>query len=127
VVLALASIVPEVAAVVGILAAGQAVLGHPLAQNDFGDTEADGVAGPLGLVIIVLLAIATVLLIRNMNRRLRRLPDRFDKAQESGRGLPLGQVSRQDHSHVDQPDRSGAVGDDSGGGHRQASVDEHHH
>ena len=31
----------------------------------------------MGLFIIALLAIATVLLIRNMNARLRRLPDRF--------------------------------------------------
>lgn len=48
-----------------------------LADNDFGDDLGDGVAGPIGLLIIVLLVIATVLLIRNMNARLRRLPDRF--------------------------------------------------
>jgi hypothetical protein len=47
------------------------------AQNNFGDTASDGLAGPMGLLIIVLLAIATVLLIRNMNSRLRRLPERF--------------------------------------------------
>lgn len=47
------------------------------AQNNFGDTTSDGLAGPMGLLIIVLLAIATVLLIRNMNSRLRRLPERF--------------------------------------------------
>jgi len=41
------------------------------------DNLGDGLAGPMGLLIIVLLAIATVLLIRNMNSRLRRLPDRF--------------------------------------------------
>ena len=48
-----------------------------LAQNNFGDTMSDGLAGPMGLLIIVLLAIATVFLIRNMNSRLRRLPDKF--------------------------------------------------
>lgn len=48
-----------------------------LAQNNFGDTRAGGLAGPMGLFIVVLLAIATVLLIRNMNTRIRRLPDRF--------------------------------------------------
>ncbi len=48
-----------------------------LAQNNFGDTVPDGVAGPLGLFIILLLAVATVLLIRNMNSRLRRLPESF--------------------------------------------------
>lgn len=49
----------------------------PLAENNFGDTRTGGLSGPMGLFIIVLLAIATVLLIRNMNKRLRRLPDRF--------------------------------------------------
>ena len=48
-----------------------------LAVNNFGDTREGGLAGPMGLFIIVLLAIGTVLLIRNMNSRLRRLPDRF--------------------------------------------------
>jgi hypothetical protein len=48
-----------------------------VAANNFGDTMSDGLAGPMGLLIVVLLAIATVLLIRNMNKRLRRLPDRF--------------------------------------------------
>jgi hypothetical protein len=52
-------------------------MGTVLAQNSFGDTQPDGVAGPLGLLIIVLLAIATVLLIRNMNKRLKRLPAEF--------------------------------------------------
>jgi hypothetical protein len=50
-----------------------------LAVNNFGDTREGGLAGPMGLLIIVLLAIGTVLLIRNMNSRLRRLPDRFPR------------------------------------------------
>ena len=49
----------------------------PPTHNNFGDTMSDGIAGPLALLIIVLLAIATALLIRNMNMRLRRLPERF--------------------------------------------------
>jgi hypothetical protein len=48
-----------------------------LAQNYFGDTRSGGLAGPMGLFLILLMAIATVLLIRNMNSRLRRLPERF--------------------------------------------------
>jgi hypothetical protein len=48
-----------------------------LATNNFGDTEDGSLAGPLGLVIILLLAIGTFLLIRNMNSRLKRLPERF--------------------------------------------------
>jgi hypothetical protein len=45
--------------------------------NNFGDTRGGALAGPLGLLIIALLSIATVLLIRNMNKRLRRLPQSF--------------------------------------------------
>ena len=48
-----------------------------IAENNFGDTRSGSLAGPIGLFIILLLALATVLLIRNMNARLRRLPDRF--------------------------------------------------
>ena len=48
-----------------------------LAENNFGDTLGGAVAGPTGFVIILLLVIGTVLLIRNMNSRLRRLPERF--------------------------------------------------
>jgi len=50
-----------------------------LAENNFGDTRAGGLAGPTGLVIILLLIIGTIFLIRNMNARLRRLPDRFEQ------------------------------------------------
>ena len=35
-------------------------------------------AGPLGFLVVVLIAVATVLLIRNMNARLRRMPRSFD-------------------------------------------------
>jgi hypothetical protein len=112
-----------------VLAAGSAVVGAvssvqalspvralPLAKNNFGDTEAGGMAGPLGLVVIILLAIATVLLIRNMNRRLRRLPSRFDDGSTSDEPLPLDEVSGQDHtgedhSGGDHPEQSEAAGD----------------
>ena len=48
-----------------------------LAENNFGDTRTGGLAGPMGMFLIILLAIITVLLIRNMNSRLRRLPTSF--------------------------------------------------
>ncbi|WP_433052058.1 hypothetical protein [Dactylosporangium sp. CS-033363] len=48
-----------------------------LAENNFGDTRSGGLAGPMGLLIIVLLGIATVFLIRNMTMRIRRLPAEF--------------------------------------------------
>ena len=69
-----------------------------LAQNNFGDTRVGGLAGPLGLLIIVLLAIATVLLIRNMNARLRRLPERFPDQQGVGEA---GTADRTDGGPVD--------------------------
>ncbi|WP_375790629.1 hypothetical protein [Actinoplanes lutulentus] len=47
------------------------------AVNNFGDTRSGGLAGPMGLFLIVLMCVATVLLIRNMNKRIRRLPDSF--------------------------------------------------
>jgi hypothetical protein len=56
------------------------------AQNNFGDTRTGGLAGPLGLLIVLLMGIATVLLIRNMNARLRRLPDRFPEPDERASG-----------------------------------------
>jgi len=48
-----------------------------LAENNFGDTRSGGLAGPMGLFIIVLMAIATVFLIRNMTARIKRLPAEF--------------------------------------------------
>ncbi|MFY1636063.1 hypothetical protein ACN27F_22770 [Solwaraspora sp. WMMB335] len=64
---------------VHVLAVGHApVADLVLATNNFGDTRNGGLAGPMGLFLLLLLAAATVFLIRNMNTRLRRLPDRFD-------------------------------------------------
>ena len=40
-------------------------------------------AGPVGLLLVVLLGLSLVLLIRNMDRRLKRLPRHFP---EDGRG-----------------------------------------
>lgn len=54
-----------------------------LAVNNFGDTREGGLAGPMGLLLIILLGTATVLLIRNMNGRLKRLPERFPGNDEN--------------------------------------------
>lgn len=67
-------------------AAGQLSLPDVLAQNNFGDTRSGGLAGPLGLFIVVLLAIAMVLLVRNMNARLKRLPKQFPPPSDSTHG-----------------------------------------
>ncbi|MHA7648425.1 hypothetical protein ACX9NE_02820 [Mycobacterium sp. ML4] len=38
-----------------------------------------GKASPLGLVVVVLLVVATVFLVRSMNRQLRKVPESFDR------------------------------------------------
>jgi hypothetical protein len=62
------------------------LLADNVAQNNFGDTRSGGLAGPMGLFVIVVLVIGTVLLIRNMNSRLRRLPDHFTSTDTAGTG-----------------------------------------
>ena len=54
-------------------------------------------AGPLGLLVVVLMGVATVLLIRNMNGRLKRLPRAFPAADEPG-ATPETTVRGQDGS-----------------------------
>ncbi len=39
-------------------------------------------AGPLGFLVVLLLGVATVLLIRNMNARIKRLPDSFESTDD---------------------------------------------
>ncbi|MFD6562832.1 hypothetical protein [Micromonospora profundi] len=73
-----------------------------LAENNFGDTRTGGLAGPMGLFLILLLATATILLIRNMNARLRRLPDRFPQQTRST------DPTRADATVVDPTDGTGA-------------------
>jgi hypothetical protein len=57
-----------------------------LAQNPAppGRGEEFGKASPIGLVVIVLLGLATVALVRSMTKRLRRLPASFDPPPEEG-------------------------------------------
>ena len=63
------------------------------AVNNFGDTRSGGLAGPMGLFIIVLMAISTVLLIRNMNKRLRRLPDSFPDPAATQRAAEIARLN----------------------------------
>lgn len=51
-------------------------------------TDQSGQAGPLGLLVIVLLAVATGLLIRSMSRHLRRIPPTFERTAEPGQEPP---------------------------------------
>ena len=51
-----------------------------LADEAPSDTGPDfGKASPFGLLIVVLLLIGTFLLVRSMNRHLKRLPESFDR------------------------------------------------
>ena len=73
----------------------------------FGDNLGDGVAGPVGLLIIVLLAVATALLIRNMNKHLKRLPESFPDPRAAARAADQGEAA--DDSRVgSRPSRRGA-------------------
>jgi hypothetical protein len=44
--------------------------------------EEDIAAGPIGLLIIVLMLVATAFLIRNMNSRIKRLPREFPPPED---------------------------------------------
>lgn len=64
--------------------AGTAVVAVP-AQNPApppGEGEEFGKASPVALVVILTLALVTILLIRGMSKRIRRLPASFDTADE---------------------------------------------
>ena len=47
-----------------------------------GQGEEFGKASPVALVVIILLALATIVLIRSMTKRIRRLPASFESSRE---------------------------------------------
>jgi hypothetical protein len=51
-----------------------------------GKGEEFGKASPVALVVILALAVATILLIRGMSKRIRRLPASFEPAEEEQKG-----------------------------------------
>ncbi|GFG55468.1 hypothetical protein CQY20_24545 [Mycolicibacterium agri] len=56
-----------------------------LAEEAPRDTGPDfGKAAPFGLLIVVLLLIGTFLLVRSMNRHLKRLPQSFEGDEDTG-------------------------------------------
>ena len=84
-----------------------------LAANDFGDDLGDGVAGPVGLLIIVLLVIALVFLMRSMNKHLRRVRDEFPDDETLARMRAAELASRAGSRaarSVDRADTGDAVG-----------------
>jgi hypothetical protein len=85
-----------------------------VAVNNFGDTRSGGLAGPMGLFIIVLMCVATVLLIRNMNKRLRRLPDSFEDPETARRAAEIARLDAALNASAAEPDRTHVDGDRSG-------------
>ncbi|MEU4421873.1 hypothetical protein AB0F81_14705 [Actinoplanes sp. NPDC024001] len=69
----------------------------------------------MGLFLIVLMCVATVLLIRNMNKRIRRLPDSFPVAGERER---VAEIARLDADL----ERSAAAPDEDVEANRSASA-----
>lgn len=60
-------------------------------------------AGPLGLLVVVLMVVATLLLIRNMNGRLKRLPREFDAGPAAGPVDQRGDAPPADLQRTDDP------------------------
>ena len=87
------------------------VVNYVVAVNNFGDTRSGGLAGPMGLFIIVLMCVATVLLIRNMNKRLRRLPDSFQNSETERRQAEIARLDADLESPSAEIDRPKIDGD----------------
>ncbi|WP_227996664.1 hypothetical protein [Nocardia australiensis] len=68
-----------------------------------------GKASPLGLVIILVLLVGTVLLVRSMNRHLKKLPPTFEPEhpepdQAADEGTEPGIIRRETEVEVVEPD-----------------------
>jgi len=84
-----------------------------------------GSAGPIGLLIVLLIGTATVLLIRNMNKRLRRLPREFSPPEGRRRSRSAPLTGRREVSgepgDAGEPGSRGSSGDPGGSGPRPAN------
>jgi hypothetical protein len=70
------------------------------------DTGPDfGKASPVGLLIVVLLLIATFLLVWSMNRQLRKLPKSFDPAPDQAPDEGLDEERADPDSTAEDPTR----------------------
>jgi hypothetical protein len=68
-----------------------------------------GKASPVGLLVIVLLVIATVFLVRSMNRQLKKVPKSFDRAHPEP-----DQAADEGTDTVDGPARAQGADDEPG-------------
>ncbi|HTX96256.1 MAG TPA: hypothetical protein VME67_16160 [Mycobacterium sp.] len=73
-----------------------------------------GKASPVGLLIVVLLVIATLFLIRSMNRQLRKVPESFDpKHPEPDQAADEGtDAVDEEPGRADGPTRGPGSGDE---------------
>ncbi len=55
---------------------------QPPPENPGGQGEDFGKSSPVGLVVMILFFLAVVLLVRSMNKHLRRIPESFDPPRE---------------------------------------------
>ena len=81
------------------LAVAETVVAVPAQQNPQpppGQGEEFGKASPVALVVIILLALVTILLIRGMTKRIRRLPSSFDEPDEKPAGRDVDEAERPD-------------------------------
>ena len=81
------------------LAVAEAVVAVPAQQNPQpppGQGEEFGKASPVALVVIILLALVTILLIRGMTKRIRRLPSSFDEQDEKPADRDADEAARPD-------------------------------
>jgi hypothetical protein len=79
-----------------------------------------GKASPLGLLVVVLLLIATLLLLRSMNRQLKKVPKTFDpqhlepdQAADEGTDT-VGEAPEQAPGQANGPARPSGSGDEPG-------------
>ena len=68
-----------------------------------------GKASPVGLLVIVMLIIATVFLVRSMNRQLKKVPKSFDRAHPEP-----DQAADEGTDTVDGPPRTAGADDEPG-------------
>ncbi|OBI18368.1 hypothetical protein A5714_01070 [Mycobacterium sp. E2462] len=74
-----------------------------------------GKASPVGLVVVVVLLIATLLLLRSMNRQLKKVPESFDPVHpEPDQAADEGTDAVEEPRHADGPARPAGPGDEPG-------------
>jgi hypothetical protein len=88
---------------------GLTVIAGLLADNAPHNTGPDfGKASPFGLLIVVLLMIGTFVLIRSMNRHLKKVPESFDRDKpEPDQAADEGTVEAENGSLGEPPARGG--------------------